>query len=142
MWQLAIGCGSAFSMQFFANYLYIVTTDGSFGCIDASISAIKSAQAGTVPQIVNIKAPYQVQAAVPSNTLETTSQTSNGVIVECFRQGTQLRIRVVSPRYDFSLNVQFPKEIRKEGTRYVVQEVHESSRGGFYRAYGDVKELR
>lgn len=141
LWKLATGCGSAFSMQFFNNYLCIVTTDGSFACIDASESAIKSAQAGTVPQIVNIKAPVQVQAVIPSNSLETTSQTSSGVIVECYRQGTQLRVRVISPGYDSSWNVQFPKDIRKEGARYVVQEVHQSSRGGFYRAYGDIKIL-
>ncbi len=142
LWKLATGCGSAFSMQLFGGHLYIVTTDGSFACIDASESAINAAQSGTVPQVVNIKAPTQVQAAIPSNTLETTSQTTNGVIVECFRQGTQLRVRVVSPGYDASWNVQFPKEIRKEGARYLVQEVRESSRGGFYRAYGDIKELK
>lgn len=142
LWKLATSCGSAYSMQLFDGYLYIVTTDGTFACIDARESAINAAMSGTVPQPINIKVPTQVQAAIPSNTLETTSQTGNGVIVECFSQGSQLRVRVVSPGYDARWNVQFPKEIRKAGARYVVQEVHESSRGGFYRAYGDIKELK
>ncbi|MCL1471817.1 WGR domain-containing protein [Argonema antarcticum] len=141
IWKLATGCGSAFSMQFLDNRLYIVTTDGSLACIDASESAINAAKAGTVPQTVNIKAPAAIAAAVPSNTLETTSNTTQGVIVECFQEGSNLRIRVVSPDYNSNWKVQFPKELREEGARYLVEEVRESSRGGFYRAFGDIKKL-
>lgn len=141
LWKLGTGCGSAFSMQLLGDRLYIVTTDGSLACIDASETAIEAAQAGTVPQAINIKAPTAVAAAVPSNTLETTSNTSQGVIVECFKQGSQLRIRVVSPGYNSSWKVQFPKDIRSEGARYLVEEVREASRGDFYRAYGDIKKL-
>lgn len=141
LWKLGTGCGSAFSMQILGDRLYIVTTDGSLACIDASETAIIAAQAGTVPQAINIKAPSAVAAAVPSNTLETTSSTSQGVIVECFKEGSNLRIRVVSPGYNPSWKVQFPKDIRTEGARYLVEEVREASRGGFYRAYGDIKKL-
>lgn len=140
LWKLGTGCGSAFSMQLLGHCLYIVTTDGSLACIDASETAINAAQAGTVPQVINIKAPTAV-AAVPSNTLESTSSTSQGVIVECFKQGNQLRIRVVSPGYNDRWNVQFPQDIRSLGARYLVEEVREASRGGFYRAYGDIKKL-
>jgi putative transposase len=52
----ASGCGSAFSMQFLDDRLYIVTTDGSLACIDASEAAITAARAGTVPQRVDVKA--------------------------------------------------------------------------------------
>ena len=128
-------------MQFFNSHLYIVTTDGSFACIDASESAIEAAKAGTVPQIVNIKAPTNLAAAVASTTLETTTNASEGVIVECLKAGGKLRIRVVSPGYDSNWKVQFPKDIREEGARYLVEEVRESSRGGFYRAFGDIKKL-
>jgi hypothetical protein len=41
-------------MQFLGARLYIVTIDGSLACIDASETAIKAAQAGTVPQAINI----------------------------------------------------------------------------------------
>lgn len=141
LWKLATGCGSAFSMQFLGEQLYIVTTDGSLACIDASKTAINAAQAGTVPQAINIKAPAAVAAAVPSNTLETTSNANQGVVVECFKEGGSLRIRVVSPGYNSNWKVQFPKDIRQEGARYLVEEVRESSRGGFYRAFGDIKKL-
>ncbi|MGK7874808.1 MAG: WGR domain-containing protein [Xenococcaceae cyanobacterium] len=141
LWKLGTDCGSAFSMQFLGDRLYIVTTDGSLACIDASEAAIKAAQAGIIPQTVNIKAPKTVQAVVASNTLETTSNASQGVIVECFKEGSRLRIRVASPGYNPDWKVQFPKDIREEGARYVVDDVRESSRGGFYRAYGDIKKL-
>ncbi|MBD1937639.1 WGR domain-containing protein [Microcoleus sp. FACHB-68] len=140
LWKLGSGCGSALSMQFFGNCIYIVTTDGSLACIDASEIAIKAAQAGTVPETVTIKAP-KTEGAAPSNTLETTSNTDQGVIVECFREGGKLRVRAVSPGYNSTWNVQFPKNIRNEGERYLVQEVRESAHGGFYRAYGDIKKL-
>lgn len=141
LWKLATGCGSAFSMQFLDDRLYIVTTDGSLACIDASEGSIAAAVAGTLPQTINIKAPTNIPAAVASNTLETTSNTSQGIIVECFKEGGKLRVRVVSPGYNSNWKVQFPKEIRQEGMRYVVEEVRESSRGGFYRTYGDIKKL-
>ncbi|OLP18450.1 molybdenum metabolism regulator [Leptolyngbya sp. 'hensonii'] len=140
LWKLATGCGSAYSMQFFRDRLYIVTTDGSLACIDASETAIAAAQAGTIPQVVDIKAPQAV-ASLPSTTLETTSATTGGVIVECFREGSQLRIRTASPGYNATWKVQFPKDIREEGARYLVAEIRESSRGGFYRAFGDIKKL-
>ena len=141
LWKLGTGCGSAFSMQFLSDRLYIVTTDGSLACIDANETAIQAAKAGTIPEIVNIKAPQNISAAVASNTLETTENASSGVIVECRNIQGKLRIRVVSEGYDPNFNVQFPKDIRIEGTRYVVDEVRESSRGGFYRAFGDIKKL-
>lgn len=72
-----------------------------------------------------------VTYATASNTLETTSNSSEGVMVECFKEGSKLRIRVVSQGYDYSWNVQFPKDIREEGARYMVEEIMESSCGGF-----------
>jgi predicted DNA-binding WGR domain protein len=140
LWKLGTGCGSALSMQFFDDRIYIVTTDGFLACIDASESAIAAAQAGTIPEATIIKAP-KTEGATPSGVLETTTNTSGGVIVECFQDGSKLRVRVLSPGYNPNWNVQFPQDIRKAGDRYLVQEVRESARGGFYRAYGDIKKL-
>jgi outer membrane protein assembly factor BamB len=140
LWKLATGCGSAFSMQFLADRLYIVTTNGTLACIDASDAAIQSAQAGTVPQVVNIKSP-KLEAILPSTTLESTTDSDRGVIVQCVKEGVNLRIRVVSDGYNPNWNVQFPKDLRTEGTHYIVDEVRESERGGFYRVYGDIKQL-
>ncbi|MBD2594803.1 WGR domain-containing protein [Nostoc spongiaeforme FACHB-130] len=140
LWKLGTGCGSALSMQFYESRIYIVTTDGSLACIDASENAISSAQAGTIPEATVIKAP-KTEGVTPSAVLETTTDTSNGVIVECFQDGSQLRVRVISPGYNSNWNVQFPKDIRQAGDRYLVQEIRESARGGFYRAYGDIKKI-
>ncbi|ALF56522.1 molybdenum metabolism regulator [Nostoc piscinale CENA21] len=140
LWKLGTGCGSALSMQFYESRIYIVTTDGSLACIDASENAIASAQAGTIPEANVIKAP-KTEGVTPSAVLETTTDTSNGVIVECFQDGSKLRVRVISPGYNSNWNVQFPKDIRQAGDRYLVQEIRESARGGFYRVYGDIKKI-
>ena len=140
LWKLGTGCGSALSMQFFDNRVYIVTTDGTLACIDASETAIAASLAGTVPEATIIKAPVS-KGTAPSTVLEITTDISQGVIVECFREGSKLGVRAVSPGYNPNWKVQFPKDIRTEGDRYLVQEVRESSRGGFYRAYGEIKKL-
>jgi outer membrane protein assembly factor BamB len=140
LWKLNTGCGSAFSMQFFKNRLYIVTTDGSFAAIDASEAAITAAQAGTVPEAVAVKAPKAV-AAVPSAAVETTRDAGAGVIVECYSDGGKARIRPVSDGYHKTWNVQFPRELRDIGAKYVVDALRESGSGGFYRAHGAIRKL-
>ena len=140
LWKLSTGCGSAFSMQFFQDRLYLVTTEGVLACIDASEQAIRAAQSGSVPKARDIKAPMPV-AAMPTGTVETTREAGTGVVVECYQDGPQLRVRVVSPGYRPDWHVQFPKDIRHAGGRYVVEGVHASARGGFYRAYGDIRRL-
>ena len=83
MWKLSSGCGSAYSMQFFKDRLFIVTTDGALACIDASEEAIKSAQEGVLPETVAITAPQVEESSVTQ--LETTSDRSRGMMVECYR---------------------------------------------------------
>lgn len=139
LWKLGTGCGSAFSMQYLNGRLYIVTTEGHLACIDVSEAAIQAAHAGTLPQSVQVKAPPAV--ATPSPTvLEATTSTS-GVILECFRDGGRLRVRVVSPGYDPNLRVQFPQNIREERARYLVDEIRLVAHGGFYRTYGNIRKL-
>ncbi|GAA3471523.1 WGR domain-containing protein [Nonomuraea roseola] len=147
LWKLATGCGSAFSMQFLDDRLYIVTTDGSLVCIDASEAAIAAARAGSVPQPMDVKAAASLEAVEPSTTLETvlervleTDGAGDGVVVECVKEGERLRVRVVSPGYE-SWNVQFPKTVREAGARYLVDGVRSAGRGGFYRAYGEIRRL-
>jgi predicted DNA-binding WGR domain protein len=140
LWKLATTCGAALSMQYHNERVYIVTRDGSLACIDASEAAIEAAIQGTVPEIVNIKAPANLVASAPAP-VQTTTDSSSGVILECFADGAKLRVRVISPGYDSSWAVQFPSDIREAGAKYVADEVRESSRGGFYRAYGDIRKL-
>lgn len=62
-------------------------------------------------------------------------------MVECFQDGSQVRVRPLSEGFDRTWNVQFPKELREPGARFVVQELRESARGGFYRAHGAIRRL-
>jgi hypothetical protein len=140
LWKLNTGCGSAYSMQFFQDRLYIVTTDGSFAAIDASEAAIAAAKTGKVPQARSIKAPPG-KAITPSAEVETTRDAAGGVIVECYQDGAKLRIRPAQAGYNKKWNVQFPKDLREPGARYVVDELRESGRGGFYRAHGAIRKL-
>ncbi len=140
LWKLNTGCGSAYSMQFFKGRLYIVTTDGSFAAIDASEAAIEAAKAGTVPEAKSITAP-KGKAAEPSAEVETTRSAGTGVIVECYQEGSKPRVRPVSAGYHKNWNVQFPKELRELGAKYVVDELRESASGGFYRVHGAIRKL-
>jgi hypothetical protein len=66
---------------------------------------------------------------------------SQGVIVECYKQGSKLKIRAISPGYNSAWNVQFPKHLRQEGARYLVEEVREAKQGGFYRVRSQIEPL-
>jgi outer membrane protein assembly factor BamB len=140
LWKLGTGCGSAYSMQFLEDRLYIVTTDGALACIDASEAAIQAAQAGTVPQARDIKAPPPGPVVQPG-LLETAQAGAAGVVLECYREGSQLRVRVLSTGYRPDWHVQFPRDLRQEGARYLVDEVRPAAYGEFYRAYGDIRRL-
>ncbi|MFC0861183.1 WGR domain-containing protein [Sphaerimonospora cavernae] len=140
LWKLGTGFGSALSMQFLDDRLYLVTTDGSLACIDASETAIAAAREGTVPEPVNVKAAAALPVVEPSVVLETVTHVGDGVVVECVREGERLRVRVASPGYE-AWNVQFPKDIREAGARYLVESVRPSGRGGFYRTCGEIRRL-
>jgi len=143
LWKLNTTCGSAFSMQYHDGRVYIVTTTGALACLDAREEAIEAAKAGTVPTARNIKAAAAapaVQTATSAN-MERTADAGDGIVLECYKEGSKLRVRVVSEGYNGQWNVQFPRNLREEGARYVVESVKESSRGGFYRAYGDIRRL-
>jgi outer membrane protein assembly factor BamB len=140
LWKMGTGCGSALSMQYHDGRLYIVTTNGTLACLDASEAAIKAAEAGTVPKAKQIKAPKAV-AVAKTTALETTADAGGGVVVECVKEGSKLRVRVTSSGYKKNWNVQFPRNLRQEGARFVVDEVRESSKGGFYRAHGNIRKL-
>ncbi|MEU8328895.1 PQQ-binding-like beta-propeller repeat protein [Micromonospora sp. NPDC048839] len=142
LWKLGTGCGSAYSMQYHDDRLYVVTTGGHLACIDASEPAIRAAQAGDVPEVRDIKAPRQAPRPVEPTIVEVTSDAGGGVVVQCLDDRGRLRVQVLSDGYRRDWSVQFPKGIREPGARYLVTEVRESSRGGFYRAFGDIRRLR
>jgi predicted DNA-binding WGR domain protein len=140
LWKLGTGCGSAYSMQYLNERLYLVTTSGILACLDVSEAAIQAAKEGNVPQARDIKAP-PARAAAPPTTLETTNDAGAGILLECFREGSRLRIRVISEGYDSNLHVQFPHNLREENARYLVDAVQLAARGNFYRVHGNIKKL-
>lgn len=141
LWKLGTGCGSAYSMQYHADRLYIVTTDGSLACIDASEGAVRAAQQGVVPEVVDVPT-AGVEAVVPATTVEVSGAGGPGVVLECVQESGRLRMHVVSEGHHRDWPVQFPKGIREAGARYLVTGVREAGRGGFYRAYGDITRIR
>ncbi|MEV6176023.1 WGR domain-containing protein [Streptomyces sp. NPDC052016] len=144
LWKLSTGGGSALSMQYHEERLYLVTTDGSLVCVDASEAAISAAQQGTVPVARDIKlaAALPVHAPVTTvNAMTTVARAPAGsIVVECVQEGGRLRVHVVSEGYDSSWKVQFPRAIREPGARYVVDALHPAA-GGFYRVRGDIRRL-
>jgi Ca-activated chloride channel family protein len=73
--------------------------------------------------------------------LEPTTNVGTGVLVQCVKEGSKLRARVVSDGYDPDFNMRFPRDIREEGTLYVVDQVIEASGGGSYIACGKIRRL-
>ncbi|NUS45740.1 MAG: WGR domain-containing protein [Mycobacteriaceae bacterium] len=141
LWKLATGCGSAYSMQYHDEKLYLATTSGALACLAVGDAAVRAAEAGVVPKPVSVKAP-EMSAVTPSATVEVVTDPAADVVIECVDAGGELRMHVVSPGYQRTWNVQFPRDIREAGARYVVDVVTESARGGFYRVRGDIRRLR
>lgn len=140
LWEMQTDCGSAMSMQFHNERLYIVTTDGYLTCYDVSKQAIAAAQAGQAAQGKELQAPKTAGIGA-STDLETTTEVGDGVELECVQDGNDLRMHVVTPGYQRDWFVQFPRDVREVGVHYVVDEVRAASQGGFYRAVGAIKRL-
>jgi len=68
-------------------------------------------------------------------------EVGSGVELGCVREGGKLRVKVVSQGYDSTKNVQFPRAIRAEGARYVVEGLEISNDGTFYRVVGKITRL-
>ncbi|MCF4967032.1 vWA domain-containing protein [Nostoc sp. CMAA1605] len=73
--------------------------------------------------------------------MPTVNDVGSGVELQCVREGGKLRVKVLSAGYDASKNVQFPRAIRAEGARYVVEGVELSTDGSFYRVTGQINRL-
>jgi predicted DNA-binding WGR domain protein len=137
LWKLATGCGSAYSMQYLDEKLYIVTTGGFLACIDASEVAIQAVMNGQTMTTREIKAPTMPAQLVASDMLEAAPVNASGIVLQCVKEGTKLRIKVVSPGYQ-NWYVQFPRNLRQEGQLYLVDRIEEASKGGFYRVIGNI----
>ena len=136
LWKLDTTCGSALSMQFFKDRLYIVTSSGTLACVDVSEAAIAAARTGSVPK-ATVVAQSNAKAASLDDALEAASTSAAGVLVECYTEDGRVRVRPKSPGFK-SLNVQFPRNIRTAGATYLVDGLRETP-GGFYRVVGQIR---
>ena len=66
------------------------------------------------------------------------NEVGSGVELHCIREGGKLRVKVMSEGYDLTINIQFPRAIRAEGARYVVEGLELSSDATFYRVRGKI----
>jgi hypothetical protein len=139
LWKLDTTCGAALSMQYFQDRLYIVTNDGALACIDVSEAAIAAAREGKVPDAKLVKAAKDMKMATVGQALPTAAAGAQGVLVECVDEGGKVRVRALGGGYKRDWNVQFPRDIRTPGTRYLVDGLVESERGGFYRVSGQIR---
>ncbi len=126
-------------MAFQDDKLYVVTHTGVLACLDVSDAAVEQGRAGNITH-----APVNAlrEIAVTKRDVQETTNEAGGVVVECVRIGKELRIRVVSPGYHEDWFCQFPRDIRVEGARYVVDQIREATQGGFYRVVGNIRRLR
>jgi Ca-activated chloride channel homolog len=73
--------------------------------------------------------------------LTVVKEVGTGVELVCVREGGKLRVKVMSDGYNQDMNVQFPRAIRAEGAKYVVEGLEASSDGSFYRVRGNITRL-
>ncbi|MEH2289698.1 vWA domain-containing protein [Nostoc sp.] len=73
--------------------------------------------------------------------LPTTDSVGDSILIQCVKDGSKLRARVVSDGYEPDWNMRFPRSVREEGMLYVVDEVKTSPDGKSYIACGDIKRF-
>jgi Ca-activated chloride channel family protein len=73
--------------------------------------------------------------------LEATDTVGDGVLVQCIKDGSKLRARVVSDGYDPDWNMRFPRSVREDGMLYVVDEVNTGPDGKSYIACGKIRRF-
>lgn len=123
-----------------------LSTDGTFYHVGGTIKRVlipgqeNRYTASTAPTRSS-KPPATAAPARTAADLPTTTTVGSGVLVQCVKDGSKLRARVVSDGYDPNFNMRFPRDIREEGTLYVVDEVQEVGGGGSYMTVGAIKRF-
>ena len=139
LWEAPTATGTPCSMAVRGDRLYVITHNGHLSAIDISEKAIAAARTKPGRQ-AGVR-----QLAIPriDRKVETVAaKGAKGIIVECFKEGGKTRVRVVSPGYNRDWFCQFPRDIRQDGARFVVDEAREATQGGFYRVLGNIRRLR
>jgi Ca-activated chloride channel family protein len=123
-----------------------LSADGSFYRVSGNIRRLVQPgqeRAASFQNSTSSSSPKRQKLNAPASAadLETVDSVGDGVIVQCVKEGSKLRARVVSDGYDPNYNIRFPRDIREENVLYVVDEVEEAKNGGSYVAYGKIRRL-
>ena len=124
-----------------------LSSDGSFYRVQGTINRLS--KVGEVDQFMarsqgsrrSSSAPKASKGPASAADLATTDSVGDGILVQCVKDGTKLRARVVSDGYDPDWNMRFPRSVREEGMLYVVEAVKTGPDGKSYIACGDVKRF-
>lgn len=73
--------------------------------------------------------------------LNLVADVGTGIELVCIREGGKLRVKINSTQFDNTINVQFPRAMRAEGAKYVVEGLEPSADGSFYRVHGAIHRL-
>lgn len=76
-----------------------------------------------------------------AQSLNVVDNAAGRVMLGCVREGGKLRMKVLSEEYDGDLKVLFPRTIREEGVRYVVDGLEISKNGTFYTPVGKIDRM-
>lgn len=127
------------------------SADGSFYRIDGTISRIvragetdpltRPSGGGRASSAGHTRAAAVTKAAKTVADLETTDSARDGILLQCVKEGSKLRARVVQDGYHPDWNMRFPRSIREEGTLYVVDEVNTAPDGKSYIASGAIRRF-
>lgn len=71
-----------------------------------------------------------------------TTTAEGKVIIACVSVGSKVRARVASAGYNPELNCQFPRSLREDGAKFVVDAVELAPGGDFYRCRGVPQRFR
>jgi Ca-activated chloride channel homolog len=121
--------------------------DGTFYRVVGSIKRLvlpgqeRAARPASAAPVKKSKPTASKVTAGSAADLPTTNSVGTGVIVQCIKEGSKLRARVVSDGYDPELNIRFPRDIREENVLYVVEEIVTTGNGGSYIACGEIRRL-
>ncbi|MEA5580548.1 VWA domain-containing protein [Nodularia harveyana UHCC-0300] len=122
-----------------------LSSDRTFYRVQGNIT--RFAQPGVEDIFVNRKTTQRVNTGKASKgpasaaDLETTDTVDSRVLVQCIKDGSKLRARVVSDGYEPDWNMRFPRSVREEGMLYVVDEVKTAPDGKSYIACGEIKRF-
>jgi Ca-activated chloride channel family protein len=121
-----------------------LSNDGTFYRVQGQISRFAKpgeADIFIAPQQRSTSTAKASKGPASAADLPTTDTVGDGVLVQCIKEGSKLRARVVSDGYEPDWNMRFPRSVREDGMLYVVDEIKTAPDGKSYIASGEIKRF-